>query len=71
MIGHGLAATWTARALERAGYDVSLDGAGAATRIEVRETPARRAWLLVHGDAVETMTTLEMVIARVRQMRIQ
>jgi iron complex transport system ATP-binding protein len=64
--GDGVAAAWTARALERVGYSVSPNGATPMVRIEVRQTDDRPEWRLVRDESVETLATLESLVERLR-----
>jgi iron complex transport system ATP-binding protein len=64
--GDGLAATWTTRALERAGYSVSPGGGIPFARVDVRQTDDRAEWWLLGEDGPETLPTLESLVERLR-----
>ncbi|MEM7049297.1 MAG: ABC transporter ATP-binding protein [Acidobacteriota bacterium] len=64
--GEGVLATWTARAVERLGYQARLDGAEADRRVEVEGDDEVRRWKL-HGVGEEregsTLSELVVVLA--------
>jgi iron complex transport system ATP-binding protein len=64
--GEGVAAIWTTRALERAGYSLSPSDGIPMARVEVRQTAARAEWLLMGDDTVETLATLESLVDSLR-----
>jgi iron complex transport system ATP-binding protein len=66
VVGNGVVGTWTARALERAGYDASGDATGAHVRVEVRNTDAGPEWIVARGATVQTVTALESLVAALR-----
>ena len=52
LIGDGLAALWTGRALEREGFVVNgREGQGAAVRVEVHDGSARQRWCIHHAES--------------------
>lgn len=69
VVGEGVAAIWTARALERAGYEASSQVDAADTRVEVRETKNGHEWVFVQGTSVETLPALESLVATLRVSR--
>lgn len=64
--GEGVAAIWTIRALERAGFSVSPTDGRPLARVEVRQTATRSEWLLTREDTIETLATLEGVVDSLR-----
>jgi iron complex transport system ATP-binding protein len=67
LVGDGLVAAWTTRALERAGYRVAGDQAGAAaTCIEIHQTGERPEWRLRRGAQAATHGSLETLVAALK-----
>jgi iron complex transport system ATP-binding protein len=66
--GDGVAAIWTTRALERAGYSVSPADGHPVARVEVRQTADRPEWLLTREERIETLVTLESVVDSLRSV---
>lgn len=66
--GQGLSATWTRRALERAGYTVAVNGqaARAAARISVSDGVNERRWQATVGTDTHSYATVHALIADLR-----
>jgi iron complex transport system ATP-binding protein len=63
LIGEGLEAAWTSRALERVGYRVTPDGSAVAASIEIRRTGGRPEWRMIHEGQEHTHASLESLAA--------
>jgi iron complex transport system ATP-binding protein len=64
--GDGVAAIWTTRALERAGFSVSPSDGILVARVEVRRSGDRPEWLLMREHTVETLVTLGSLVDSLR-----
>jgi iron complex transport system ATP-binding protein len=67
LVGDGLVAAWTVRALERAGYRVAADhAAAAATRIEIHQAGGCPEWRMRLGAHTVTHASLETLVAELK-----
>jgi hypothetical protein len=67
LVGDGLVAAWTIRALERAGYRIAADhGTAAATCIEIHQAGERTEWRLRLGAHAVTHASLEALVAELK-----
>jgi hypothetical protein len=62
VIGEGLPAVWTRRALERAGFAVMSNGGAALARVEVEG----QHWQLSSADGIEEYATIGALVEAVR-----
>jgi iron complex transport system ATP-binding protein len=63
LVGDGLAAIWTRRALERAGFAlVDASGEGAAIRVEIVEREGRPAWRLVQPGVLTEIDSISALL---------
>jgi iron complex transport system ATP-binding protein len=62
--GHGVAHTWTCRALERAGYTLAHNGTAPDICIEIT---GENRWLLLSGDRQSTHTSLHDLLQALQQ----
>ncbi|MEP7293653.1 MAG: hypothetical protein ABI835_17835, partial [Chloroflexota bacterium] len=62
--GDGLAALWTRRALERAGFAIATNGGATMVRVEV--TPGR--WRLIHDEQREDYASVYALIEAIGQI---
>jgi len=63
--GEGAARAWTERALERAGFEVSANGA--ALRVEIEERPTGKRWQLWQDGSCREYTTIHALVAALRE----
>jgi cobalamin transport system ATP-binding protein len=58
LIGDGLPAVWTTRALEREGYCVAHSGNASRVRIEIVQRDSETIWRLIANDLTDDFTSL-------------
>jgi iron complex transport system ATP-binding protein len=64
LIGDGPGATWTARALNRIGYEVVDNGATAIVQVEVKDTPlGSRSWSVSRANRTNVVASLADALA--------
>jgi iron complex transport system ATP-binding protein len=66
LLGDGIPAIWTIRALERAGFCVVRDGASSSIRIELVGQGGATRWRIIRGDAIDEKSSLADVIESLR-----
>jgi iron complex transport system ATP-binding protein len=62
LLGDGLPALWTARALEREGFCAVRDGQSSPIRIEVLQQDGQPRWRLLRFDEVHDFTSIDKLI---------
>ncbi len=65
VFGEGSARAWTERALERAGFSISSNGA--ALRVDVAQTPAGSRWQLWHNGDAHEYPTIHALVSALRE----
>lgn len=68
--GHGVAAAWTRRALERAGFTLAYNGAAPDACVDVLENATQTVWRLTANGLQTTHTTIHDLLETMQQQII-